>query len=133
MNQESQARCGFRLRMTGGLVAVFALAACATTPPAPTASLEAAQRAISAAEKVDAGRYAPVELSEARAKLVSADAAVAERRMIAGDRLAEESRTEGELASARTAAVKAKAVNDEMRHSTGTLIEEMQRGSGDKL
>ena len=107
-------------------------ASCASTPPAPTASLQAAQLAISNAERTDASRYASGELGEARTKLASADTAVKEQRMIMAERFAEESRAEAELASARTAAVKAKAVNDEMTRSTDTLVEEMQRGSGDK-
>jgi hypothetical protein len=108
------------------------LGACASTPPPPTAGLQAAQRAISTAEGAEAGRYAAVELAEARTELASADRAVAEQRMTMAARLADQSRVEAELASARTAEVKAKAVNDEMTRSTSTLIEEMQRTSGAK-
>jgi len=107
-------------------------AACASTPPAPTASLQAAQRAISTAERADAGRYASEELSEARTRLASADTAVKEQRMTMAEQFAEESRVEAELASAKTANVKAKAVNDDMKRSNGTLIDELQRNSGDK-
>ena len=116
-----------------GLTGVLILAAaCASTPPAPTASLQAAQRAISNAEQTEAGRYAPGELSEARTKLASADTAVKEQRMTMAEQFADESRVEAELASAKTADVKARAVNEEMTRSNGTLIEEMQRNSGDK-
>jgi hypothetical protein len=108
------------------------LTACASTPPAPTASLDAAKQAISNAERADAGRYAAGELGAARTRLASADAAVTERNMILAERFADESRAEAELASAKTAATKANAVNTEMKRSTGTLIEEMQRSSGDK-
>ena len=108
------------------------LAACASTPPPPTASLQAAQQAISNAERVEAGQFAAGELGAARTKLASADAAVTEKKMIIAGRFADESRAEAELASAKTAATKAKAVNDEMRTSTATLIQEMQRSSGDK-
>ena len=118
--------------MAGGLTGVLLLAACASTPPAPTARLQAAQLAISNAERADAGRYAPGELSEAREKLAFADTAVTEERMILAERFADESRAEAELASAKTADVKAKAVNDEMTRSTDTLVEEMQRSSGEK-
>ena len=131
MNATSQAHRGSRVRIAVGLTGVLMLAACASTPP-PTASLQAAQLAISNAERTDASRYAPGELGEARTKLASADTAVKEQRMIMAERFAEESRAEAELASARTAAVKARAVNDEMTRSTDTLVEEMQRGSGDK-
>ena len=108
------------------------LSACAETPPAPTASLQAARQAISDADRAEAGRYASGELGEARTKLASADAAVSEQKMTTAARFADESRAEAQLASAKTADVKAKAVNDEMAHSTGTLIQEMQRNSGDK-
>jgi hypothetical protein len=128
MNATSQ---GSRVRIAVGLTGLLMLAACASTPP-PTASLQAAQLAISNAERTDAGRYAPGELSEARTKLASADTAVKEQRMIMAERFAEESRAEAELASAKTADVKAKAVNHEMTRSTDTLVEEMQRSSGDK-
>jgi hypothetical protein len=117
--------------MAAGVTGVLMLAACASTPP-PTASLQAAQLAISNAERTDASRYAPGELSEARTKLASADTAVKEQRMVVAERYAEESRAEAELASAKTADVKAKAVNHEMTRSTDTLVEEMQRSSGDK-
>jgi hypothetical protein len=119
--------------LTGvALLGMLMLTACASTPPAPTASLDAAKQAISNAERADASRYAAGELSEARVKLSSADSAVAEKRMVMAERFAEASRAEAELALARTAAAKAKAVNDEMKRSTGTLVEEMQRTSGDK-
>jgi Domain of unknown function (DUF4398) len=132
MNERSPASRGLRLPAAVALIGMLLLAACASTPPAPTASLDAAKQAISNAERADAGRYAAGELSAARSRLASADAAVTERRMILAERLAEESRAEAELASAKTAATKANAVNTEMRRSTGTLVEEMQRASGEK-
>lgn len=120
------------LRIAVGFTGVLLLAACASTPPAPSASMQAAQRAISQAEGAEAGRYAPTELGEARAKLASADTAAAEQKMTLAERFAEESRVEAELASARTADVKAKAVNDELMRSNGTLSDEMQRNPGDQ-
>jgi hypothetical protein len=132
MNLISQALRAPRLPKAAGLVAVLFLAACASTPPAPTASLQAAKQAISEAERADASRYAPEEIGDARNKLAFADTAVSERKMIIADRLAQESRAAAELASARTTAAKATAVNEEMKHGTETLIEEMQRSGGDK-
>jgi homoserine acetyltransferase len=132
MNARSQRQRASRLPIAVGLTGILMLGACASTPPAPTASLQAARQAISNAERVEAGRYASGELGEARTKLASADAAVSEQRMTMAERFAEESRAEAELASAKTADVKAKAVNDEMTRSTGTLIQEMQRNSGEK-
>ena len=113
-----------------GLVSAVVLAACASTPPAPTSSLQSAQRAIASAEQNEAGRYAPAELAEARTQLASAETSVSQAKMITARQYAEQSRAEAELASAKTADVKANAVNDEMKHSTATLIEEMQRNAG---
>jgi Domain of unknown function (DUF4398) len=119
------------LRMAAGLAGALVLGACASMPP-PTSRLQAAHQAIAGAEQAEAGHYAPGELAEARAKLASADAAVAAQKMMMAARLAEESRAEAELATSKSSEVKAEAVNDEMRRSTGILIEEMQRGSGEK-
>jgi hypothetical protein len=118
-------------RVSGLAAGLLLVGACASTPPAPTESLQAARGAIETAEKADAGRYASVELSEARKRLASADASVREEKMPLAERFAQESRAQAELASAKTTAAKANAVNDEMKRSTGTLIEEMQRKSGD--
>jgi hypothetical protein len=107
------------------------LFACASTPPAPTANLQEAQKAIATAEQADAGRYAPSDLRDARANLEAADTAVNAKSMITARRFAEESTADAELATAKTADIKANAVNTEMKRSTATLIEEMQRRSGD--
>lgn len=132
MNARSPTHRGSRLRIAAAATGVLMIAACASTPPAPTASLQAAQQAISTAERADASRHAPEELNQARTKLTAANTEVTEKRMIMAERFAEESRAEADLASAKTSAAKAKAVNDEMKRSTGTLIEEMRRNSGDK-
>jgi flagellum-specific peptidoglycan hydrolase FlgJ len=123
---------GTALRSAGALAIALGVTACASTPPAPTASLQAARQAISTAERADASRHAPEELSQARTKLASADEEVTASRMAMAERLAIESRASAELASARTSAAKAKSVNEEMMRSTDTLIEEMQRTSGDR-
>jgi hypothetical protein len=132
MNVTSQAPRGSRLRTAAALAGVLVLAACASAPSAPTASLQAAQQAISTAERAEAGRYAAGELGEARTKLVSANTAVSEQRMIMAQQFAEDSRAEAELAAAKATDVKAQEVNEEMKRSTSTLVEEMRRTSGDK-
>ncbi len=130
MNTRSHAPTGRQLFPAGSIAIAAMLVACASTPPAPTASLQAAQQAIARAEQNEAGRYAPAELAEARVQLASADTAVSERRMPAARQLAEQSSAEAALASARTADIKANAVNDEMKRSTATLVQEMQRNAG---
>jgi len=130
MNATSKTYRHSRLRIPLGLTGVLMLGACASAPP-QTASLQAAHQAISDADHAEAGRYASVELGEARTKLASANDAVAGKKMVMAERLADESRAEAELASAKTANVKANVVNDEMKRSTSTLIEEMQRHSGE--
>ena len=111
---------------------LLALTACASAPPPPTASLQAAQQAIVTAEHADAGHFASGELGEARSELLSANAAVTDNHMVIAERLADQSRAEAQLAFARTTSMKAQAVNDEMLHSNRALNQELQRSSGDK-
>jgi hypothetical protein len=121
-----------RLPVVAALTGMMALTACASTPPAPTVSLQAAQQAIVTAEQADAGHFASGELGEARTELTSANAAVSDGHMLVAERFANESRTEAQLAFARTTYLKAQAVNDEMTRGNGALIQELQRSSGDK-
>lgn len=111
------------------LASALMLGACASMPP-PTAKLQAAHRAIAQAQEAQAGRYASAQMSEARAKLVSANDAVSAQKMTRAAQLANESRAEAELAISLTAEARARAVNDEMMRSTKILIREMQRSSG---
>jgi hypothetical protein len=106
-------------------------AACASAPPAPTASLNEAKLAIEAAEKIAASHFATAELDEARQKLVLANKAVAAKNMVMAGRYAEEATATAELAAARTEAAKAEAINDELNRGAKALIEEMQR-TGDQ-
>lgn len=127
----SQATRAWRPTKALGYTGMLLLAACASTPPIPTSNLQAAQQAISTAERDEAARYAPGELSEAHSKLASANTAITARKMVDAEHFADQSRAEAELASAKTSAAKANAVNDEMKSSNGTLVDEMKRGSGD--
>jgi len=130
MNDSPQRRADPRLLIAVAIAAVLSLAACASTPPAPTASLTAARTAIADAEKAGAGSYANAELGEARQKLTDANSAVEQKDMPRAQRLAEQSSVEAELASANTAEAKAVAVNTEMIHSNDTLKQEIQREPG---
>jgi hypothetical protein len=118
-----------RLRIALPLL-LLATAAFAKEPP-PVTNLQGAQQAIANAERVDAASLAPVELGQARAKLSSAEKAVAEKEMVVGAQLADEARADAELAAARAGATKANTVNAEIKKSTATLVEEMQRKTGD--
>jgi hypothetical protein len=117
------------LRIAALVAGISILAACASTPPAPTASLAAARLAIGDAEKAGAGRYAAPELSEAREKLTAADSAVERKAMPAAQRLAEQSRVQADLASAKSGEAKAAEVNAEMKQGNDALLEEMARKS----
>lgn len=131
MNPISPPRRARSLPLVAGLSGALLLCACASAPPAPSANLQEARHAIATADQAQAGRYAPSDLSAARAKLASADAAVSAGRMIAAQRFADESTADAELATARTQDLMANAVNDETKRNTATLIEELQRSSGD--
>lgn len=110
--------------------AVITLAGCASTPPPPVASLEAARNAIEDAEQARAIEHAPLELRESREKLAAANNAVDNENMLAAHYLAEESRVLAELAFARAEMEDARIVNEEIIRSTAVLGEEMQRGAG---
>lgn len=117
-------------RMGTAAAGLLVLVACAAVPLPPTQELQAAEQAISNAEKARVADYASPELGEARTKLTAARSAVQAENMVLAQRLAEQSRVEAELASAKAEAVKAKAVNDEMKESIDTLKQEMQRNTG---
>ena len=103
---------------------------CASTPEAPTASLSAAQQAITNAERSDAQQYANAELNDARQRLQSAERAVRNEDMIEAERFAEEAKIAAELASAATETSKALQANQELSHSVQALIDEMHRMGG---
>ncbi|WP_374340688.1 DUF4398 domain-containing protein [Methyloversatilis sp.] len=111
--------------------AMLVLVGCASTPP-PTASLQAAERAIATAEQARVTDVAAKELNEARSKLSAARDAVRREDMQHAYRLAEQSRAAAELATARAGLARARAVNADIGRSTDTLKQEMQRNTGDR-
>jgi Domain of unknown function (DUF4398) len=122
-------------RLSAALAALggtLLLAACASTPPAPLASLAEARQAIAVADQAHITDASAPELAEARSRLTAADAAVQARHMAAADRLAQESRVDAELSLANSNASKNQTVNDEMLRSTEVLSTEMQRNAGAK-
>lgn len=115
------------------LAGLFTLVSCASTLPAPSRELQAAESAITRAEQARVADYASLELSQARSKLQAARAAVIQEDMVLAQRLADESRVNAELAFARAEMIKAKAVNDEMQKSIDTLKQEMSRQTGAQI
>lgn len=113
------------------ITSALALGGCASTPPAPSAELRAAEQAIAGAERAQAMQHAGEELGQARTKLASANAAVDAEEMERAARLAQEARVDAELATARTAMLKARAANDELRRSTDVLVDELRRTQGE--
>lgn len=111
-------------------MALLMLAACATVPPPPTEALQAAEMAITNAEKARVADYASPELGQARENLSAARSAVQKEDMVLAARLAEQSQVNAQLATAKAESAKAKVVNDEMQKSIDTLKQEMQRNPG---
>ena len=112
------------------LLLLLAASGCASAPPAPEAALQAAQQSIAAAERSDAGQFAPGDLGDARTRLGSANKAVQGKQMVLAQQLAVESRAAAELATAKTAAAKAATVNADMVRSNAALLDEMNRKTG---
>lgn len=111
---------------------VLALGACASAPPAPVDAIQAAEIAISNADKENAAEFAPLEMRSAREKLAAARVAPTDDDSAANSRrLADEARADAELATARAAAAKASAVNEDLKKSNQTLRQETQRARGE--
>ena len=115
------------------LALVCTLSACAQAPQPPTdAALQAAEMAISYADRNRVTGYSSPELIEARKKLNDARAAVHEKEMTVALRLAEESLVDAELAAANADVIKAQAVNTDMQRSIDMLKQESYRNSGEQ-
>ncbi|MFZ3025012.1 MAG: hypothetical protein WA050_13320, partial [Pseudomonas sp.] len=65
-NQPAAAQSHSSWRVAGLSVALLLISACAATPIAPTAELQAAESAIKAAEQARVADYASPDLAEAR-------------------------------------------------------------------
>lgn len=134
LTKQSLKRDKFLKRSLWAVTAViggFLLMACAAEPQPPNEALQAAEQAISSADKARVADSSSPDLSEAREKIAAARNAAQQKQMVAGQRLAEQSRVAAELALARIEANKAKAVNTEMMKSNDSLNQEMQRNTGD--
>ena len=106
--------------------AIF-LAGCAGTPKAPSAEMQAAELAISNAERAQVVRYTSTELDMARSELNNARRAVMAKNMDQARQLALQAQLSAQLALARAELLKAQAVNQDMQQSIDALQQEAKR------
>jgi hypothetical protein len=112
---------------------VLALAACASVPQPPLDALQAADIAVTNAEKDHGAEFAPLEMRSAHEKLATAHELALkpdENNMTKSRQLADEARSDADLASSKARLAKADAVNQEMQKSGKALRQETQRSSG---
>ncbi|MBQ1782271.1 MAG: DUF4398 domain-containing protein [Gammaproteobacteria bacterium] len=109
-------------------LAMLTLAACAAPPP-PDSALQAAEQAITSAERDKAGEYASADLAAARDKLVKARAAVVAEEMVRAERLAQQAEVDAMLALAKTDEAKARVINQQTQQSLDVLRQELQRNA----
>ena len=108
---------------------------CASVSRVPSDAFQAADIAITNADKEQAADFAPNELASARSKIASAKAAVddnpREKDIVRARQLAEQAHSDAELASARARDGRAQAVNAELQKNNDILRGELQRTSGE--
>lgn len=116
-------------------VIMLSMSGCASVSRVPSDAFQAADIAITNADKEQAADFAPNELASARSKIASAKAAVndnpREKDIVRARQLAEQARGDAELASARARDGRAQAVNAELQKNNDILRGELQRTSGD--
>lgn len=123
----------FRNALYAPLVAaVIAVAGCATLPP-PTAELDLAQRAVSAAEAGDADQYAPDLLGEARGALQQAQAAMARGRDDEARNAALAAAAAADLARVHGAAARVRAEHAQRKAELAQLRARLQQPPGDDV
>jgi len=114
---------------------MLASVGCASVSRAPSDAFQAADIAITNADKEQASDFAPNELNSARSKIAAAKAAVEknprEDDIVRARRLAEQAQGDAEFASARARDGRAQSVNAELKKNNDTLRQELQRNSGD--
>ena len=115
-------------RLTAAL-AILTLAACAAPPPPPDSALQAAEQAITSAERDKASEYASADLAAARDKLVKARAAIVAEEMVRAERLAQQAEVDAMLALAKTDEAKSRVINQQTQQSLDVLRQELQRNA----
>lgn len=120
-----------RLRLSKRTVilasATVFIVGCASAAKPLSAELQAAELAISNAERAQVVRYTSSELNTARNELNNAKIAVVAKNMPDARRLALQAQLSAELALARAELLKAQAVNKDMQQSIDALQREAQR------
>lgn len=113
------------------LLLAFAVSGCAGNEPRPAAAnLAVAEASIQQAERADAERWAPNELSSARENLRRAEEAQEEGEDEIAARFATRAELDAELAAATADNRQARNAVEELRASLETLRRETLRGSG---
>jgi predicted S18 family serine protease len=108
------------------------IGSCASKPSLPNQQLTAAQAAISDAERVDGGEYAPIELKQAQEKLNRAQAAVQKKDYVEAKRLAEQAEVDAKLAEAKAHSGKAQKSVAELNETVRELRMELLRQGRDR-
>jgi hypothetical protein len=119
-------RASGRARLVLCLLAVGALAACASVPP-PKQELAVAQSALRDAENAGASTAASLELARARDKLSKAEAAMKADDNELARRLLAEAEVDARRAAARAQAARSEKTLAELRESIRALQEEAAR------
>ena len=129
--QDSSARTAANVLSAFGrpalsLAAVFALAACASTP-APSAQLAVSTAAVASAGVAGGAEAAPTEMRLARDKLARANAAMAAKDYDLARSLAEEAEVDAQLAGVKARSGRATKAAVEVQDASRALREEMNR------
>jgi hypothetical protein len=111
---------GAKIHRTLPVLAMLALAGCASAPP-PTLQLDAAEVALAGAREVRAERFAPDELRLARIRLEEAQAAMARGKYDEARQLAEQAEAEASLAIARSRAAAWRAEVEQKTEQNASL------------
>lgn len=115
-------RCARMLAASGAWLVL----ACASVP-APKAEMADAETALRAAEQVNAGDQAPLDMRTAREKLEKARAAMRDGDHLAARRLAEDAAADAQVAEAKARNARAQALADAIRADIEALREEGAR------
>ena len=106
----------------------FGIVACASTPM-PTDKLAVAKTAVERAEQAQAAQFAQVELTTARSKLASAQAAADKHDADVAARMADQAEVDAQLAEATARAKQQEQLVNEMDASLRDLRNESLRNS----